>query len=80
MTRMPRRPRQDLNIVRTESAERVKSSSETREGSIACFSSMSKYDGLQELYVDKLLTASDESDALSAQTPNLQDLGVFGMC
>jgi hypothetical protein len=57
---------------------------EVNEGSIShrddpsSFASMSQYDGLQELYVDKLLTASDEADGLSAQSPSLQDLGVFG--
>ena len=40
---------------------------------------MSKYDGLQELYVDRLLAASDKAtDARGAQSPCLPGLGVFG--
>lgn len=42
------------------------------------FSGMSKYNGLQELYVDRLLMADDHADAVVAQSPSLQDLGVFG--
>lgn len=41
---------------------------------------MSKYDGLQELYVDRLLAASDEKGEVGAQSPSLHDLGVFGTC
>lgn len=44
------------------------------------FVGMSKYDGLQELYVDRLLVAVDNADAVTAQSPSLQDLGVFGGC
>lgn len=44
------------------------------------FSGMSKYDGLQELYVDRLLVAVDNANAVAAQSPSLQDLGVFGGC
>ncbi|CAO2657982.1 Nn.00g072420.m01.CDS01 [Neocucurbitaria sp. VM-36] len=39
---------------------------------------MSRYDGLQELYVDRLLAASDNPDANSAGSPRMQGLGVFG--
>ncbi|KAJ4312515.1 hypothetical protein N0V94_007408 [Neodidymelliopsis sp. IMI 364377] len=38
---------------------------------------MSKYDGLQELYVDRLLVAADNADAVAAQSPSMQDLDVF---
>ena len=43
------------------------------------FSGMSKYDGLQELYVDRLLATSEKTGEIGAQSPSLQDLGVFGM-
>jgi hypothetical protein len=39
---------------------------------------MTKYDGLQELYVDRLLAADDNTAAVAAQSPSLQELGVFG--
>jgi hypothetical protein len=84
MTRMPRRRNVSAfrQVIRTEAKE----DPETSEGSIASrddtrlSAGMGKYDGLQQLWIDKLLATSDEADALGAQTPNLQDLGVFGKC
>ncbi|KAH7079716.1 hypothetical protein FB567DRAFT_595699 [Paraphoma chrysanthemicola] len=42
------------------------------------FVGMTKYDGLQELYVDRLLAAEDNTAAVAAQSPSLQEVGVFG--
>ncbi|KAJ4982756.1 hypothetical protein SVAN01_11761 [Stagonosporopsis vannaccii] len=39
---------------------------------------MSKYDGLQELYVDRLLVADNSTAPVAVRSPSLQDLGVFG--
>lgn len=47
---------------------------------VSSLQGMTKYDGLQELYVDRLLAASDKADARGAQSPSLQGLGVFGKC
>jgi hypothetical protein len=58
--------------------EKAEGSMSRREDA-SLFASMSKYDGLQELYVDKLLAASDEADAICARSPSLQNLSVFGM-
>lgn len=41
---------------------------------------ISKYDGLQELYVDRLLASDETTAAVAAQSPSLHDLGVFGGC
>ncbi|CAN9323213.1 unnamed protein product [Alternaria alternata] len=56
----------------------LRDESEIHHDDHSSFGGMSKYDGLQELYVDRLLSAPDQDNALSAQSPSLQDLGVFG--
>lgn len=39
---------------------------------------MPSYDGLQELYIDRMLADSERADATGVQGPHLQGLGVFG--
>jgi hypothetical protein len=84
MSRMPRR--RNASASRQAVATEVKGNPETSEGSIASRDNTrlsvgkGKYDGLQQLWIDKLLATSDEAAALGTQTPNLQDLGVLGRC
>lgn len=40
---------------------------------------MSRYDGLQELYIDRLLTSPDRPGSRGAESPCLQGRGVFGV-
>ena len=82
MSRMPRR--RNASASRQVVATEVKENPETSEGLMASrddarpnsFASKSKYDGLAEPYVDKLL--ADEADASGAQAPSLQGVGVIG--
>ena len=80
-----RKKRETASCRQSTSAGSGKSAgSETSDGTILHHSAldsnqgMPKYDGLQELYIDRLLAASDKADACGAQSPSLQGLGVFG--